>query len=164
MTAVMQPKPAQAQLCRMKEVWPKLEPLTTFADGSISWIGPIRGFQMLHEVAVRWNPQRATPPLVFVRRPVLRPRPGERVIDVPHLLYEPRCPEDSALCLFDPEQNEWRASMWISDTVVPWASEWLHHYELWHYDGTWRGANAPGPISVGAGLWPEKELKNVQGT
>lgn len=141
-----------------------IKPLTVFADGRITWIGPVRGFQMSYNVSVVWNSAKTIPPLVFVRHPTIAPRSGTDWLDIPHLLYDPESPRDSALCLFDPEQNEWRGSMWISDTIVPWASEWLHHYELWHFDGVWRGANAPGPISIGAGMCrPEKELQNVQG-
>ncbi|SMX50738.1 hypothetical protein [Maliponia aquimaris] len=164
MKATARPKSREAQAERMREVWPGLKPLTVFSDGRIAWIGPVRGFQMSYKVSVVWNPAETIPPLVFVRQPTIAPRPGTGWIDIPHLLYDPESPEASALCLFDPEQNEWRSSMWISDTIVPWASEWLHHYELWHFDGVWRGANALGPISIGAGMnRPEKELQNVQG-
>lgn len=157
-------KSREAQVERMRKVWPVLKPLTVFADGQVAWIGPVRGFQMSYKVVVVWNPAKTISPLVFVRQPTIAPRPGADWIDIPHLLYDPGSPKDSALCLFDPEQNEWRSSMWISDTIVPWASEWLHHYELWHFDGVWRGANAPGPISIGAGMnRSEKELRNVSG-
>lgn len=165
MKGAARPKSHKAQTERMRAVWPILKPLTVFADGRIVWIGPVRGFQMSYKISVAWNPSRTIPPLVFVREPALAPRPGTGWRDIPHLLYDPECPTDSALCLFDPEQDEWRRSMWISDTIVPWASEWLYYYELWHFDGVWRGANAPGPISIGASMnRPEKELRNVQGT
>ncbi len=165
MKAAARAKTREAQAERMQAVWPGLKPLTVFADERIAWIGPVRGFQMSYKVSVVWNPTKTIPPLVFVRHPTLAPRLGTDWLDIPHLLYDPESPKDSALCLFDPEQNEWRGSMWISDTIVPWASEWLHYYELWHFDGIWRGANAPGPISIGAGMnRPEKELQNVQGT
>lgn len=153
----------EAQTERMRDLWPGLRPLTVFADDRIVWLGPLRGFQMSYKVSVVWNHAESTPPLVFVRNPAIRPRPGTDYIDIPHLLYDSLSPTNSALCLFDPAQNEWDRSMLIAESIVPWASEWLHHYELWHFDGVWRGANAPGPISVGAGLnRPEKELKNVQ--
>lgn len=29
--------------------------------------------------------------------------------------------------------------MLIADTIVPWASEWLLHYEYWLSTGTWHG-------------------------
>ncbi|WP_230312598.1 hypothetical protein [Paracoccus lichenicola] len=105
---------------------------------------------MSYDVAVQWewrNP--GSVPYVFVQAPKLRPRAGASFADIPHLLFNSEAPENSALCLFDPKGSEWDATMLIADTTVPWASEWLHHYECWHLDGIWRGPNAPGPISVG---------------
>lgn len=154
----LKPRSWGAQVDRMRGRWPEMRRVDVVADNTVAWIGPLRGFQMSYRVQVQWNwiasPSR---PLVFVLEPTLRPRLGERFIDIPHLIVDRKTPERSALCLFDPAAGEWDDTMWIADTTVPWASEWLHHYELWHVDGVWRGANAPGPISVGAGLGHEKE-------
>lgn len=105
---------------------------------------------MTYKVGVQWDwRDTKSIPHVFILEPKLRPRAGMAFYDIPHLLFNAEVPEDSALCLFDPEGREWNATMLIADTTVPWASEWLHHYECWHFDGIWRGPNAPGPISVG---------------
>ncbi len=105
---------------------------------------------MDYAVQVQWmfTSPRAVP-IVFIREPKITPRAGTDFIDLPHLLYNAEQPEDSGLCLFDPDDRQWDGTKLIADTIVPWASEWLHHYELWHLDGVWRGPNAPGPISVG---------------
>jgi hypothetical protein len=29
--------------------------------------------------------------------------------------------------------------MFLADTVVPWTSEWLFFYEVWHATGLWLG-------------------------
>jgi len=29
--------------------------------------------------------------------------------------------------------------MLIADTIIPWASEWLFHYEIWKVTKTWHG-------------------------
>lgn len=108
---------------------------------------------MEYQVAIFWAWQTPNAcPFALVIDPVIRPRQGERFIDIPHLMYNEKVPERSPLCLFDPDTQEWDGTMWIADTTVPWTSEWLHHYELWHMDGLWRGKNAPGPISIGASL------------
>lgn len=155
----VKPRSWGAQVDRMRMRWPEMRHVEVAAKDTVAWIGPLRGFQMSYRVQVQWNwaNDRAFP-YVFILEPALRPRDGERFVDIPHLLFNRDRPEQSALCLFDPAAGEWNNAMWIADTTVPWASEWLHHYELWHVDGVWRGANAPGPISVGAGLGPEKEL------
>jgi hypothetical protein len=41
------------------------------------------------------------------------------------------------LCLHFP--GEWRPDMSIAATIVPWASEWLLHYEIWRATGNWTG-------------------------
>jgi hypothetical protein len=52
--------------------------------------------------------------------------------DLPHVY------EDDVLCLH--LAGEWTADMLIATTTVPWASEWLLHYEIWlSTDGTWCG-------------------------
>lgn len=144
------PRSPHGQLNRMAMRWPDLAARVLSDGPSIVWRGPLRGFQMEYQVLVHWSWQ-ANPntPHVFVLDPQIRPRPGGRFEDIPHLNFDSANPVDSALCLFDPDDGEWNSKMLIADTTVPWASEWLHHYELWHLDGVWRGPNAPGPISVG---------------
>lgn len=41
------------------------------------------------------------------------------------------------LCLYYP--GEWNATMNISDTIIPWTSEWLYYFELWCITGEWYG-------------------------
>lgn len=142
----------------MEKRWPMLKPSIVGRNRHLEWMGPLRGFQMEYQVAILWNWQTPNKcPFAFVLDPVIRPRQGERFIDVPHLMYDEEVPERSALCLFDPDTREWDGTMWIADSTVPWTSEWLHYYELWHVDGLWRGKSAPGPISVGAGMERDAE-------
>jgi len=37
--------------------------------------------------------------------------------------------------------------MWIADTTMLWAAKWLYFYELWHFDGVWRGGGV-GPATI----------------
>lgn len=41
------------------------------------------------------------------------------------------------LCLYYP--GEWNSTMNISDTIIPWISEWLCHFEYWSITGKWCG-------------------------
>ncbi len=43
------------------------------------------------------------------------------------------------LCLFQPKYREFTYSDYISDTIIPWTSLWLYHYEGWHITGKWEG-------------------------
>lgn len=125
-------------------------PLLRIADadvGSISWIGPLRGFQRPFLVRVVWWFQPIEKPYVQLMDPPLKPREGANYEAIPHLIYYGDRPELSALCLFDPDGREWEPTMLIADTTIPWAADWLKHYEFWHYDGIWRGKSV-GPESV----------------
>ncbi|MEM9840569.1 MAG: hypothetical protein AAF830_15630 [Pseudomonadota bacterium] len=127
------------------------------------WVGPLRGFAMEYQVQVQWDfITVGAVPVVFILAPKIAPRPGTDFVELPHLLYNAERPEESGLCLFDPDDRQWDGSKFIADTIVPWASEWLHHYEFWQLDGVWRGANAPGPISVGEMIRLE-EVGDVEG-
>lgn len=54
--------------------------------------------------------------------------------ELPHTYSTPR----QKLCLFY-GNREWNRSFLISDTIIPWASEWLYYYELWLITGDWLG-------------------------
>lgn len=41
------------------------------------------------------------------------------------------------ICLF--YREEWKNSMNISDTIIPWASEWLYFFEFWKITNEWCG-------------------------
>lgn len=41
------------------------------------------------------------------------------------------------ICLF--YSGEWKPTMLLSRTIIPWASEWLLFYELWVNTGEWLG-------------------------
>lgn len=73
-------------------------------------------------------------PRVWVKDPALVLRAPWRKI--PHMYDQER------ICLFRPGHGEWARDMLIADTIVPWAAEWLHYYELWHLTGEWLGGGA----------------------
>ncbi len=41
------------------------------------------------------------------------------------------------ICLF--RYKEFTNSMLLSNTVIPWAIEWLFYYEIWLTTGEWQG-------------------------
>lgn len=46
---------------------------------------------------------------------------------------------EQQLCLYYPYGSEWNYNMLYSKTLIPWACEWLCHYEIWLYTGKWHG-------------------------
>ncbi|WP_199796699.1 hypothetical protein [Pseudonocardia dioxanivorans] len=68
--------------------------------------------------------------------------PDVEIIDPELELYPgstqlPHTYPGNKLCLY--YQGEWDSSRLVARTVLPWASEWLLHYELWLATGTWHG-------------------------
>jgi hypothetical protein len=82
-------------------------------------------------------------PRIFVIDPPLERRNGRLP---PHRYSE------GNLCLYLPNANEWGSHMLLAHTIVPWASEWLMHYELWLIDGKWHGGGVhPGGVGDTSG-------------
>ena len=47
---------------------------------------------------------------------------------------------DHRLCLYRPlSPGAWTKARTIGETIIPWAIEWLFHYEIWQLTGEWRG-------------------------
>lgn len=74
-------------------------------------------------------------PRVYVLKPNILKRP-KGILKLPHVYSTP----EQQLCLFYPDGKEWNASMFYVHTIIPWASEWLFHYEIWYAtNGIWTG-------------------------
>ena len=54
--------------------------------------------------------------------------------EMPEHLYS-----EERLCLYRPIYGEFKSSNLISETIIPWISLWLYHYEVWHITGDWMG-------------------------
>ncbi len=73
-----------------------------------------------------------------VRVYVTNPKPlvlAEGKNKLPHVYSH----ENQQLCLYYPKGFEWSNSVLLVDTIFPWTSEWLLHYELWVITGEWHG-------------------------
>lgn len=140
------PYSPHAQINRMNGRWPGFE-IQRVWDGCITWVGILKGFQRPYQVGVIWDMRTAQAPYVFLVDPPLSPRVDGAFEDIPHLIFDSEEPAKSGLCLYDPEGNEWSNHMLIADSTLPWAARWLYYYELWLYDGKWRGGGV-GPESI----------------
>lgn len=71
------------------------------------------------------------PPQIIVLNPILkRNYHGEKI---PHMYSQ------KSLCLYRPKYGQFTILDLISDTIIPWTSLWLYHYETWHITGEWKG-------------------------
>jgi hypothetical protein len=49
------------------------------------------------------------------------------------------CTKKQHICIYYKNASEWNANMMIADSIIPWTSEWLLHYEYWVSTGIWHG-------------------------
>lgn len=69
-------------------------------------------------------------PTVYIIHPKLEKRDQD---NIPHTYPGNR------LCLYLPRSGEWTAGKFLSETIIPWITLWLYHYEVWHATGEWLG-------------------------
>lgn len=68
---------------------------------------------------------------------VLDPRLQKRKSKNPPHLYK-----GEKLCLYLPGTREWERGKLLSETIIPWTSEWLLNYEFWLVTGEWYGGGS----------------------
>ena len=112
--------------------------------GRLSWTGQLQPNDLSRMYTVQITYTRGRYPAVWVLAPELAPNKNG---------FLPHTYDNGTLCLHD--AGQWNATMLIVDTIVPWAAEWLLHYEVWLATGEWSGdgdAGAPlGPLRRTAG-------------
>jgi hypothetical protein len=115
----------------------KALPLTSSATikcGQISWEGIFHPTPLSRTYLARLTYRQPFSPEIVVVSPELERPEGVRL---PHVYPGDR------LCLCYP--HEWKRSHVIAQTIVPWASEWLLHYEFWAATGEWHGGGHETP-------------------
>ena len=126
----------------MRRRFPGLQ-LSKFPDGTVTWEGEITpGSQAYHvRITCRTGLTHAGTygilghPDIEILSPTPRRREDAPEEEIPHLEYRER-PGYRALCLYDEGRNEWHPGIPIAE-MVPWISEWLLCYEIWHATGKW---------------------------
>ncbi len=102
-----------------------------FKKGMATWVGTLQPSAASEAYTVTIQYSLPDVPRVWVVSPELINRPdGQRI---PHVY------EGKRLCLYLPGSGEWKKTMLIAETIVPWASLWLYYYEVWHATGEWLG-------------------------
>lgn len=98
--------------------------------GHLSWTGVLEPSSMSRRYEVQILYRLGHHPDVRVLEPKLVPN-ADGIL--PHFY-----PDSRTLCLYD--AGEWGPHKFIAQTIVPWTSEWLLHYELWSVTGRWYGS------------------------
>lgn len=137
------------QIESMKQLWPGLK-LRGRRESAIRWIGNLWPQFQTYRVEIIHRLYAA--PIVRVLSPELIRLPDNEEGKLPHV-YQPA--SDPALCLYDPEADEWDHSILISKSIVPWTLDWLACYEFWLITGKWMGGGRhPSPT-------PEQENRSL---
>lgn len=127
------PIPIAMQASSIKRMFPN-STVTSFHGQKITWTHTITPSPLGAEYEIKLVFEMHKYPQVFV----LNPKPlalakGEKRL--PHCYDQIK----QRLCLFYPGSSEWSKYMLLTDTVIPWAYEWLYHYEIWLGTGEWKG-------------------------
>lgn len=69
--------------------------------------------------------------------------PKAKIISPKIIPKAPHTFDDDSICTFYPESFIWNRSMKLSETLVPWISDWIFHYEIWKVTGKWNGDADP---------------------
>jgi len=102
-----------------------------YRDGKLVADGDVQPTPRSVKYRLRITYQVGDFPRVHVTSPKLVPREPDGAL--PHVYSGER------LCLYLPGNGEWSRHKSIAMTIIPWAIEWLFHYELWHLTGQWSG-------------------------
>jgi hypothetical protein len=97
--------------------------------GGAVWRGTLQPFPFSQKYRVAVYYKLSSLPTVRVLCPALVPK-------APHLW------KDGTLCLYYPQEKQWRRDMLIATTIIPWTALWLYYYELWLDTGKWLGPSS----------------------
>ena len=104
-----------------------------YSQGFI-WEGSLKPYDLSNTYDIRIEYNVKYHPKVFVINPKPLPLAKEE-IELPHVHNH----QEQLLCLYHIKKYEWNESMMIAETIIPWTSEWLLHYEIWVATGIWHG-------------------------
>jgi hypothetical protein len=117
----------------LKRVYPESD-VKRYREESISWTHTIKASPLgsLYKVKLHYSKSAG------VKFHVLEPKPlqlADGSSELPHVYST----SDQRLCLFYPDGKEWTPADLFTETIIPWAHEWLFHYETWVGSGHWKG-------------------------
>lgn len=116
---------------------------------ALAWTGILTPTHLSRDYTVTLTYRPGCWPTVLIVDPALR---CDVDGGIPHLY------RDGTICLYD--TNQWNPTLLFVDTIIPWTSEWLHHYELWVATGTWYG-DGDVPLDLAPIDTPEKPASPV---
>jgi hypothetical protein len=102
-------------------------------EESLTWEGEVTPSSLSRKYLLKLVYKRNNGVQVYIAEPKLELAKGEKFL--PHVYSTPK----QRLCLYLPSENSWNISKLYVKTLIPWACEWLFHYEIWLGSGVWHG-------------------------
>ncbi len=112
-------------------------------DKTVRWEGTLQPTPFSREYRVVIKYTLSHPPVCVVKEPDLLALAGGR--EIPHIYQNQTGIKGTQLCLYLPvvkqknKVSEWQPTMFVANTILPWASMWLLYFEFWLSNGKWDG-------------------------
>jgi hypothetical protein len=103
-------------------------------NDTLTWKGYLQPTQKSKKYLIKIEYQSGCHPNVYVLEPASLLF-AEGKIELEHV-YDTKTQK---LCIYHRDGLEWFENMLIADSIIPWVSEWLLHYEIWVATGIWHG-------------------------
>lgn len=142
----------------LRSYFPKSKVKRT-GEEEIIWISDVTPSPLSSTYKLKLHYKRNKGAKVYVLDPKPLPLASGATV-LPHVYSTP----EQRLCLYYPKDNEWNTGMLYVHTLIPWACEWLCHYELWVSTGTWHGGGIHHEEEAVKQNTPEAETKDETST
>jgi len=145
---MIQPLSLRAQKLLLEQGFPDGE--CSVRRNRLVWEGRVQPTAVTHSYDIRVTHELYTLPEIFLLSPNPQEMadaviPGRRI---PHVYsYE----HPIRLCVYHPKKREWKYTMPLVTTVIPWTIMWLSFFEDWVCTDVWSGG----------GEHPEPERESV---
>lgn len=112
-------------------------------DKTVQWEGTLQPtpFSRVYSVVIKYTLSNS--PVCIVKDPDLSAL--AKGLKIPHTYRNLTGIKGTQLCLYLPvikqknKISEWQSTMFLADTILPWASVWLLYFEFWLSCGVWDG-------------------------
>ncbi|WP_019676932.1 hypothetical protein [Arsukibacterium perlucidum] len=112
-------------------------------DKTVQWEGKLQPTPLSREYTVIIKYTLSKSPVCIVKEPdLLALAEGKKI---PHTYQNQTGIKGIQLCLYLPvlrqknKISDWQPTMFLADTILPWASIWLFYFECWLTSGIWDG-------------------------
>ncbi|WP_346864481.1 hypothetical protein [uncultured Draconibacterium sp.] len=110
----------------------------TVTSNKLIWKGVLKPTFLSESYEIKLDYKVGYHPCIYVINKKLELYEGRK--SLPHVYST----EKQWLCLYYRKAREWTSQQLIAETIIPWTSEWLYHYEFWLATGKWHGRGIHG--------------------